>query len=322
MRSLRSWRLRRRLLGVTAFGVMAATLGACMPTDPPDTIELPAAYEPQAICDPTAKPGTEALAAMLRTNYPGTWTGTVRSCSSEAGRSEHKEGRAIDWGGVSAFDSSSARVDAMLRWLLATDSQGHQFAVARRLGVMYVIWNKQFWAADDADRGWQPYPCSGVTICHQDHVHMSLSHAGANKQTSYWTGRTGQPAGLAVGWLDPRAASVDAPVTLQAGHRYRLAVHGAFVTATAVPTNKPMADANCSTPTAYGWGAGGVRVAVDGSTAWTPAVSSIPGCDLITHTYTMILAPTRSYRPVLRVVGDADLSDNSNEMSITVQQLS
>lgn len=322
MRNLRSWARGHRLLTVVALGVSAATLSSCLPTDPPDEIELPAAYEPQALCDPTAKPGTEALAGILRSKYPGTWTGTVRDCNGTA-RSEHKEGRAIDWGGVSAFDSSSrARVDSMLRWLLDADDQGRQFAVARRLGVMYIIWNEQFWAADDADRGWQPYPCSGVTLCHQDHVHISLSQAGAAKRTSYWTGRTGEPAGLTVAWLDPRAGRLDVPMTLQAGHRYRLTAHGAFVSSTAVPTAKPMADANCSTPNAYGWATGGVRVTVDGSTAWTPATSSIPGCDLFTHTYTMVLTPTRAYRPVLRIVGDPDLSDNSNHVSITVQQLS
>lgn len=321
MRSLRSWPCGPRL-SMVALVLGVVTLTSCLPTDPPDQIELPAAYEAQSLCDPTAKPGTEALAAILRSKDPGTSTGIVRDCSV-GGRSEHKEGRAIDWSGVSAFNSASAaRVDSTLRWLLAPDDQGRQFAVARRLGVMYIIWDEQLWVADDADRGWQPYPCSGVTACHQDHVHLSLSQAGAAKRTSYWTGRTGEPAGLTVAWLDPRVGRLDVPITLQPGHRYRLTAHGAFILSTAVPGSKPMADANCSTPNAYGWATGGVRVSVDGSTAWTPATSSIAGCDLFTHTYTMDLKPSRAHRPVLRIVGDPDLSNNSNHVSITVRQLS
>ncbi len=60
---------------------------------------------------------------------------------------------------------------------------------------------------------------------------------------------------------------------------------------------------------------------VDGSAAWTPAVSSIPGCDLRTHTYSMVLTPSRAYQPVIRIVGDGDLSDNSNRMRITVSRI-
>lgn len=312
----------RRRSALVALVLSATTLTSCLPTDPPDRIELPAAYEVQSLCDPTAKPGTEALAAILRSRYSGTSTGIVRDCGV-GGRSEHKEGRAIDWSGVSAFDSASrTRVDSTLRWLLDADDQGRRFALARRLGVMYIIWNKQIWIADDADLGWQPYPCSGVTLCHQDHVHLSLSQAGAAKQTSYWTGRTGEPAGLTVAWLDPRTGRLDLPVTVQPGHRYRITAHGAFITSTPSPSPRPMADANCSADTAYGWATKGVGISVDGSTAWTPATSSIPGCDLFTHTYTMVLTPTSAHQPVLRIVGDADLSDNSNQVSVTVHQLS
>lgn len=312
----------RRRVTLVALVLSAATLTSCLPTDAPDEIELPAAYEVQSLCDPTAKPGTEALAAILRSRYSGTSTGIVRDCGV-GGRSEHKEGRAIDWSGVSAFNSTSrTRVDSTLRWLLDADAQGRRFAVARRLGIMYIIWDKRIWIADDADLGWQPYACSGVTLCHQDHVHVSLSQAGAAKRTSYWTGRTGEPAGLTVAWLDPRAGRLDVPVTVQPGHRYRLTAHGAFITSTAVPSPRPMADANCSTLSASGWAPNGVGISVDGSTAWTPATSSIPGCDLFTHTYTMVLMPTRAHQPVLRIVGDADLSDTSNQVSITVRQLS
>jgi anti-sigma factor RsiW len=155
-----------------------------------------------------------------------------------------------------------------------------------------------------------------------DSIHMSISQAGAAKQTSYWTGRTGYPPGLPVAWLDTRAGSLTLPTTLEPGRQYRLTAHGAFITGPAGAGAKPLADANCSTPSAYGWRAGGIRLAVDGSTAWTPALSSIPGCDLRNHTYSMMLTPSRAYRPVIRIVGDGDLSDNSNRVRITVTAVS
>jgi hypothetical protein len=261
------------------------------------------------------------LAELLRSRWPGVWTSISRDCTV-GGRSEHKDGRGIDAGGVSAFTSTRARAESILNWLLATDADGHRFANARRLGVMYLIWDKQLWVASEADRGWQPYPCSGVTLCHQDHIHMSISQAGAAKQTSYWTGRTGYPPGLPVAWLDTRAGSLTLPTPLEPGRQYRLTAHGAFITGPAGAGAKPLADANCSTPSAYGWRAGGIRLTVDGSTAWTPALSSIPGCDLRTHTYSMMLTPSRAYRPVIRIVGDGDLSNNSNRVRITVTTVS
>lgn len=60
------------------------------------------------------------------------------------------------------FDSAD-RADAtdLLNWLLAADSYGNKHAMARRLGIMYIIWNKQIWSSYDASSGWRPY--SGVS---------------------------------------------------------------------------------------------------------------------------------------------------------------
>src|SRR5436305_12695145 len=52
---------------------------------------------------------------------------------------------------------------------------------------MYIIWNKKIWGTYSASSGWRPYSCSGVTGCHQNHVHFSFSKAGASGKTSYWT---------------------------------------------------------------------------------------------------------------------------------------
>jgi len=146
-------------------------------------IEQLAGYQPQQVCSPFAKAGTSAFANMLLRTYPSSRSlGIVRSCSV-GGSSEHKEGRAFDWG-VSAYSATDrANVAALMQWLLKTDRYGNRHAVARRLGIQYMIWNRRIWGAYSASSGWRAY--TGASP-HTDHVHFSLSWAGARKLTSYW----------------------------------------------------------------------------------------------------------------------------------------
>jgi peptidoglycan hydrolase-like protein with peptidoglycan-binding domain len=110
--------------------------------------------------------------------------------------SEHYEGRAVDWFVSVRNPVQAARATAVLNWLFAPDAAGNRYANARRLGVMYVIWNNKIWGSYSADLGWRAYSnCSSRTEpasdtgCHRDHIHISLSWAGAMKRTSFWTGR-------------------------------------------------------------------------------------------------------------------------------------
>lgn len=77
--------------------------------------------------------------------------------------------------------------------LLATDKAGHQAANARRLGLMFVTWNRRILGTYRLNDGWRPYECTGVTGCHQNHVHFSFSWAGASGSTSFWTGTVAAP---------------------------------------------------------------------------------------------------------------------------------
>jgi hypothetical protein len=78
-----------------------------------------------------------------------------------------------------------AKADAFLQWLVGPDKDGVAAGNAHRLGVMYVIWNKQSW---ESWRGsWKAY--TGASP-HTDHIHISLSWDGAMKRTSWWTGKT------------------------------------------------------------------------------------------------------------------------------------
>jgi hypothetical protein len=150
----------------------------------PREIEPYPAYDGQSTCSPAAKPGTIAFRDMIMDTYPGTANyGISRDCSI-GGTSEHKEGRAWDWG-VNANDPDDRRkVDNLMAWLFRTDRYGHRHAMARRLGIMYIIWNRRIFRMYRPGEGWSPYSGSSA---HTDHVHFSLTRAGGNKRTSFWT---------------------------------------------------------------------------------------------------------------------------------------
>jgi hypothetical protein len=147
-------------------------------------------YEPQAVCDPTPKPGVVDFANMLLQGYSGTGSSGISRACGIRGPSEHKEGRAFDWAvSVNNPEQRAAAEDA-LRILLATDEHGNKHAWFRRFGLMYIIWNGQIFSARYPDAGWRPYPCSSAASydsCHVHHVHFSFSSAGAQRQTSWWT---------------------------------------------------------------------------------------------------------------------------------------
>jgi hypothetical protein len=142
-------------------------------------------YRPQTTCDPVVKPGLRALRDMVLGYYGiGRDGGITRACNISA-RSEHQEGRAWDWMLDANNPSQRAAADDFTLWLTGPDGSGQAAGNARRLGVMYVIWNRRIWSASDAAAGWLPY--SGASA-HTDHVHVSLSWDGAYQRTSWWTG--------------------------------------------------------------------------------------------------------------------------------------
>lgn len=153
----------------------------------PSSIEGWAAYDGQTTCSPTAKPGVTAFLNLLTSVYPSTGSlGITRACNI-GGRSEHKEGRALDWR-VNVNSSKEREIARQaLYWLLSTDKYGHWHAMARRLGMMYVIWNRRIWKAYSDPERWHSYTGPNP---HTDHVHFSFSRRGAAKQTSFWTQRT------------------------------------------------------------------------------------------------------------------------------------
>ena len=198
---------RRRLLGPRGAGVVAAAVLASgavpaeafargappvprRPTDLPAGIEPFAPYQPQEICFPEAQRGVVAFRDLVLRTYPRTGSdGVVLECSAP-GRSEHKDGRAWDWLVRADVPQEKANAAALLHWLLKTDDAGYQAANARRLGIMYIIWDHRMWRSYHADLGWQPYEGANP---HTGHVHFSFGWAGALGRTSFFSKHVAPP---------------------------------------------------------------------------------------------------------------------------------
>lgn len=148
-----------------------------------NVIDAHPGYQPQTTCSSSAKPGTSALLSLLIKTWGGSSAGISRACTT-GGTSEHKEGRALDWRMNVKNATEAAQVDKAVAWITANNGE-----VARRLGVMYIIWNQRLWATYAPDRGWRDEADRGsYTANHKDHVHISLTWDGAYQQTSWWTG--------------------------------------------------------------------------------------------------------------------------------------
>jgi peptidoglycan hydrolase-like protein with peptidoglycan-binding domain len=189
---------------VTALGPVAAAAHAAavtaQDTVPATPANLPAGIEPlaeyvgQVSCDPVAKPGTLKLARLLTATYSGTGYLIGHPCGTDPVASEHADGRALDWLVSARIPVQKAQADALLAWLLDSDDKDRPFAMARRMGVMYVIWDDQIWGAYDSLSGWRPYStcashpeAAADKVCRRDRMMISLSWSGAMAANSFWS---------------------------------------------------------------------------------------------------------------------------------------
>lgn len=139
-------------------------------------------YESETGCDPVDKPGPLAVRDLLVETYGPATVYISRTCVA-GGSSGHYQGRAMDW--MRDINNATQRdqVETFIDWLLATDQYGNPHAMLRRMGIMYMIWNRQIWEAYDAVPSWQPYSGSSP---HTDHIHISFGWDGAYKRTTFW----------------------------------------------------------------------------------------------------------------------------------------
>jgi hypothetical protein len=252
----------------------------------------------QFFCRSKVQPGVKAFERRVLAHYPVSHSdGDTRGCDV-GGASEHKDGRAWDWGVDHRIAAQRAAGKSMLQWLFKTDAHGNKDAMFRRLGLMYVIWNKRIWGA--WSQHWEPYSCSGPTLCHVNHMHFSFSWAGAEKKTSYWTHQVSpvvEPPLPVLGKVhahrllrvSPRQGSVNAMWLLHRHATYHVTATGTW------RAGHRRADAMC-TQTASGWrrtSAGGLRVDGDQIDSWgeqwRPVHDNGSGCDARAHTYRLVL---------------------------------
>ncbi|WP_148611245.1 hypothetical protein [Nocardioides rubriscoriae] len=177
--------------------LLAAVLAVPATAAPP--LEPYAAYQPATRCAPAAKPGTRELARWLVKRF-GSHTSVSRSCRrGSAVTSEHQEGRAIDWFADARTPRGRKAARRVLDTLFASDADGNPAAKARRMGVMYVIWNDHMYAAWREFRP-EPYLSSScrtrrrcsTTLRHRDHVHVSLTRKAARGRTSWYERPSGR----------------------------------------------------------------------------------------------------------------------------------
>jgi hypothetical protein len=157
-------------------------------------IEDYADYQPATTCRPKARVGTRELGHWLVRRYGGGFGSISRPCGGST--SEHTEGRAFDWTLDATTRLGRRAAEAFLDRIRATDRRGNPDALARRMGIMYVIWDDRMYAAW---RGFRPEPylsssctrrrtCS-KTLRHRDHVHVSLSRRASRARTSWYLAR-------------------------------------------------------------------------------------------------------------------------------------
>jgi hypothetical protein len=184
---------------VSSAETLAASPIATNPADRPTLLSEPIEdlqYDYGKHCLRNPQRGTVALQSWLQRHWRGVSWGIMR-CEklSPHNFSLHSEGRAIDWhldAGVPAQRHAALRLIDML---LATDSDGNEEALARRMGVQGIIFNCHAWFGYGDRLG--PYSYCyrrdgkvrkhlDRTAAHRDHVHIELNWAGALKRTSFW----------------------------------------------------------------------------------------------------------------------------------------
>ena len=189
------------MLLVLALGLGQAGASAADPTSRRGTVtssapylmplEPYAGYQPQSTCRRTPKPGVLLLADWLVARGGG-YGPISRSCAGSS-TSEHKESRAFDWLLDARSDTDQALAAALLDELFAPDDTGQPHALARRMGIMFIIWDDTMYASYDGfvakrylSSGCRTRRTCSPTLRHRDHMHISLTRQGAKGTTSWY----------------------------------------------------------------------------------------------------------------------------------------
>jgi hypothetical protein len=142
--------------------------------------QFPAIHELQGYaCREIVEPGTPDCDGEWEPDYSTCW-------------STHAAGRAIDVivGGElnSPTPEGVALGDEIVTWLLAS-RHGYDNYWARKMGIQQILWNDRCWSGQRSDD--QSVTSAGaMRWCgianHDNHVHLTLSNAGADGLTSWF----------------------------------------------------------------------------------------------------------------------------------------
>lgn len=148
-------------------------------------------------CKNVKRSGVTRFAAWLKRNTKRGSVGGRYRCENLGngnGYSFHSDGRALDFtlNANKAGDYAQAR--KLIALLLARDRLGKGAALARRMGIVEIIWDCSYWAQSQVDEetgqtAFKQYflcPTRSTSIAHRNHVHFSFTRAGAAGQTSFW----------------------------------------------------------------------------------------------------------------------------------------
>ena len=161
----------------------------------PAGIEALSPYLEQDSCNPVAMAGAVKLGDLLRATYPGTSYGIARACGTRrhGERALRGAGRRLVHLGARRRRSGSGRDHAELAARRRRRGPAVRQRPPARRHVPHL--EQQDLGLVPGGGGWRPYSNCAVhperaydTTCHRDHIHISLSWAGAMRRTSFWTG--------------------------------------------------------------------------------------------------------------------------------------
>lgn len=186
-------RIALAIFAAVLLAVPATTAAFPNPANDPKLLNDPIegdSYDTAHKCAPRSTPGIRKLTKWIDRHFRGESWGVYRCQKlSEDSKSLHSEGRALDWHLDAARKREKRAANNMISMLLATDENGNENALARRMGLQEIIFNCKSWFSGSAGMG--PYSaCQGGrvdrTTAHKDHVHLGLNKQGAGAKTSFW----------------------------------------------------------------------------------------------------------------------------------------
>lgn len=148
-------------------------------------------------CAKRKNPGVSRFARWLDKQMKYGEPGRRYACENLGkgiGYSFHSEGRALDFTINSLKYAQYRDAYKALRLLWAPDSKGRPNALARRMGVMEIIFECGYWSQGKdnfelyflCNQENEPKGEALRTLQHQNHIHFSFTRKGAKGKTSFW----------------------------------------------------------------------------------------------------------------------------------------